>query len=289
MTHAHPHHAGTEHAHGSHAADLPALLDLDARVLGGYLPAVTAWAAEHADDVRTVLDLGAGTGVGAAALADRFDRARIVAVERAPHMLDRLAAARADLPPGRLEVVAADLDSAWPALGPADLVWVSSALHEVADAPRVLGRVLDALRPGGVVVIVEQAGFPRFLPDDVGSGPHGLEARCHAALAAAGWNAVPDWAPVLAEAGFDAVAQRRFPVEAGPGIPQAEEYARATLRHQRRALAGVLSPEDLATLDRLVADHTPDAVLAHAHLTVRGSRVAWLARRPAVVPVKEPS
>lgn len=280
MSTAHHHAIATENAHGSHAADLPALLDLDAQVLGGYLPSVTAWAAEHVDGVRTVLDLGAGTGVGTLALAEQFSRARIVAVERAPHMLERLAAIRAELPAGRLEVVAADLDAAWPALGPADLAWAASSLHEVADPQRVLARVHDALRPGGLVVIVEMDALPRFLPDDVGSGPSGLEARCHRALTAAGWNAVPDWAPVLDGAGLEVVAQRRFPVEAGAGTPQAEEYARATLRHQRRALADALSPEDLATLDRLAADHGPDAVLAGDHLTVRGSRVAWLARRP---------
>jgi SAM-dependent methyltransferase len=287
MSHAHAHpesptaqHAGhSEHAaHAAHAAaDLPALLDLDAEVLGAYLPAATAWVAEHVDGVRTVVDLGAGTGVGARALAEQFGEATVVALERAPAMLERLEGIRAGALAGRLEVVDVDLDAPWPVMAPADLVWAASSLHEVTDPARVLAQARDLLRPGGVVVVVEMDSLPCFLPDDVGSG---LEVRCHAALAAAGWNAVPDWAPVLTGAGLEVVARRQFPVRVGPGATRGEEYARATLAHQRRALDGVLAAADLAALDHLLADHGPDAVLAGDRLTVRGSRVAWLARRP---------
>ena len=277
---AHLHH-GASRDHHAHADGLAELLGLDGRVLGSYLPAVTAWAAQHAPDVRTVLDLGAGTGVGAVALAERFPRAQVVAIERSPVMIDRLTATtRAHGLTGRLRVVPADLDEEWPDLPPADLVWAASSLHEVADPGRVLGVVHDALRPGGVAVVVELDGLPRLLPDDVGSGRPGLEARCHAALTAAGWNAFPDWAPALEAAGLDVVGQRRFPVEVGPGNPHAEQYARAALRHQRVALTDALPAEDLATLDRLLADHGPDAVLSGARLTIRGGRIAWLARRP---------
>lgn len=275
--HAH-HHPG----HDAHAHALPQLLDLDADVLGAYLPAVTAWAAEHLGDVRTVLDLGAGTGAGSVALARRFPEARVLALERSPAMLERLAAtSHANGLTDRLTVLPADLDEDWPDLGPADLVWAASSLHEVTDPARVLRAVHDALRPGGVAVVVELAALPRVLPDDV--GPRGLEARCHAALASAGWNAYPDWTDALVAAGLDVVEQRSFPVEAGPGHPRAEEYARAQLRHQRRALAEVLPAEDLAALDRLLADHGPDALLSRP-LTIRGGRVGWLARRPRATP-----
>lgn len=276
--HAHAHH-GT--SHDAHSQDLPELLDLDAEVLGAYLPAVTAWAAEHAGHVRTILDLGAGTGTGSVAVAQRFPEARVVALERSPVMLDRLAATgRAHGLTNRLEVVCADLDEDWPDLGPADLIWASSSLHEVSNPARVLRSVHDGLRPGGVAVVIEMDALPGLLPDDVGSGRPGLEARCHAALAAAGWNGYPDWAPTLAAAGLEVVEQRRFPVEVGPGDPRAEAYARAGLRHQRLSLAGALEAEDLATLDRLLADHGSDAVLSAARLSVRGRRIAWLARRP---------
>ncbi|RYV51193.1 class I SAM-dependent methyltransferase [Pengzhenrongella frigida] len=277
---AHAHH-GTGHDHDAHSQDLPELLDLDAQVLGAYLPAVTAWTAEHATDVRTVLDLGAGTGVGSVALAQRFPEAQVVALERSPVMIDHLTATSRDHGlTSRLRVVPADLDEDWPDLGPADLIWAASSLHEVADPARVLRAVHDALRPGGVAMILEMGALPSLLPDDVGSGRPGLEARCHAALATAGWNAYPDWAPALQAAGLDVVEQRRFPVEVGPGNPQAEVYARAWLGHQRTFLADALAAEDVATLDRLLADQGPDALLSSTRLTIRGSRIAWLARRP---------
>lgn len=279
--HDHAAHDHAAHDYAAHSQGLPELLDLDAEVLGAYLPAVTAWVAEHASDVRTVLDLGAGTGTGSIALVERFPAARVVALERSPVMLDRLAATgRARGLAGRLEVVSADLDEDWPDVGLADLIWASSSLHEVTNPARVLRSVYDGLRPGGLAVVIEMDALPGLLPDDVGSGRPGLEARCHAALAAAGWNGYPDWASALEAAGLEVVEQRRFPVEAGPGDPLAEEYARAGLRHQRLALAGALEAEDLAILDRLLADHGSDAVLSAARLTVRSSRVAWLARHP---------
>jgi ubiquinone/menaquinone biosynthesis C-methylase UbiE len=66
-------------------------------------------------------------------------------------------------------------------------VWAASSLHEVADPDRVLSNVYAALHAGGLLVVVEMDDLPRFLPDDVGLGRPGLEARCHAALAQAGW------------------------------------------------------------------------------------------------------
>ena len=176
MPHRSPHaHHGISHHHDAHAHGLAELLDLDAQVLGAYLPALTAWTAEHAADVRTVLDLGAGTGVGSLALAERFPEAQVVALERSPVMIDRLTAtSRAPGLTGRLHVVPADLDEDWPDLTAADLVWASSSLHEVGDPARVLRAVHDALRPGGVAVIVEMDALPSLLPDDVGSGRPGL-------------------------------------------------------------------------------------------------------------------
>lgn len=274
------HHAtGPDHA--AHSRGLPELLDLDAQVLGAYLPAVTGWVAQHVSDVRTVLDLGAGTGVGSVALAERFPGARVLALERSTLMLDRLTAAgHAQGLGGRLEGVPADLDGPWPDLPPADVVWASSVVHEVSEPARLLRAVHDALRPAGVAVIIEMDSLPSVLSDESCPDRPGLEARCHAALAALGWNSFPDWAPGLRAAGLELLEQREFPVEVGPGHPHGEAYARAGLQHQRTALSGALPEEDLAALDRILADHGPDGPLSSARLTMRGNRVAWLARRP---------
>jgi hypothetical protein len=49
----------------------------------------------------------------------------------------------------------------------------------------------------------------------------------------------------------------------------------------RRAVDGRSAADDVATLDRLLADTGPDAVLDRGDLVVHGSRTAWAARRPA--------
>ncbi|WP_206024561.1 class I SAM-dependent methyltransferase [Rhodococcus sp. 14C212] len=278
MTH-HTHAPG--HPHTQHEAGLADLLDLDAEVLGAYLDEVIAWAEQHAPQrPRTIVDVGAGTGTGSSALGRRFPTAEIVAVDRSASMLDRIRTAAAEHgTPGRLRVVLADLDVAWPSIGTVDVAWAASSLHEVADPDRVLRDLHAALNPGGLLVIVEMDELPRFLPDDVGQGRPGLERRCHEALAHAGWNAHPDWRTHLERAGFEVVDQRSFTVEAAPAPPSAARYAHAYLSRIRAALDGRLATDDLETLDALLTPGSPDGLLHRSDLSVRGSRTAWAARR----------
>jgi SAM-dependent methyltransferase len=271
------------HVHDHSTEQLAALLALDALVLGGYLGELVAWVGDLAPaEPRTVVDLGAGTGVGTVALARRFPAAEIVAVDRSAEMLHRTgAAAAAAGVADRVRAVQADLDEAWPSsLGRADVVWASSSLHEVADPDRLLRDVLVVLPAGGLLVAVEMDSLPQVLPDDVGGG---LGARCDAALADAGWNAHPDWRPHLERAGFEVVAERSVATASGPDTATTARYRRAWLAHVRRGLEGRLAADDLATLDRLLAESGPDAVLDRDS-AVRGSRTAWAARRPASVP-----
>ncbi|MFC7382915.1 class I SAM-dependent methyltransferase [Sphaerisporangium rhizosphaerae] len=274
-------HDGEGHAHHDEAG-LADLLDLDAVVLGAYLEKVTEWAGRHAPDApRTIVDVGAGTGTGGLAFARRFATAEVVAVDRSPLMLGRLqATARERGLADRLRVVQADLDLAWPSVGGVDLAWASSSLHEVADPHRVLTDLHAALNPGGLLVVVEMDGPPRFLPDDIGFGRPGLESRCHEAMARAGWNAHPDWRPYLERAGFQIAAEHRFGIEVTPAPPETGRYAHAYLSHIRRGLDGRLPADDLDALDRLLAQDDPGALLHRGDLTVRGTRTAWAARRP---------
>jgi len=256
------------------------VLDLDAEVFGPYLDELTGWVAGHVPgDPRTIADAGAGTGVGTVALARRFEHARLVAIDRSPVVLDRLGAAalRQGLT-DRLRVVAADLDAAWPPIGPVDLVWASSSLHHVEHPDRLLGDLRAALGPDGLVVVVEMDGLPRFLPDDVGVGRPGLEARCHEVAARAGWNAHPDWRPHLERAGFEVVGQRGFPVEVDPAPRAAARYARTLLGALRSAHGDRLAADDRDALDRLLADDAPESLSRRGDLAVRGSRTAWAAR-----------
>lgn len=255
------------------------MLDLDAEVLGPFLDELTEWAAGHAPhSVRAVADIGAGTGTGTLALARRFAEADLIAIDRSEVMLDRVrSAADAQALDGRVRVVQADLDVAWPAVGPVDLAWAALSLHEVADPDRLLGDVRESLNPGGVLVVVEMDGFPRFLPDDIGFGRPGLEARCHEALLGGGWNTHPDWREHLVRAGFEVADQRAFPVRR-PATPNAGRYALTFLTRAREFLADTVDADDLAALDRLLDDGA-DSLTRRGDLTVRGSRTAWAARR----------
>ncbi len=258
------------------------LLDLDAAVLGSYLGEAMHWLSSLvAGQPRTIVDLGAGTGVGALALARHFPSADVIALDRSAEMLRRVEeAARGTAPAARIRTVQADVDAGWPALGPVDLVWSSSALHEVADPGRVLRNVRDALRPGGLVVLLELDGPARvaFGPDSVVDA--GWEARLREAEAAIRGDTHADWRVPLEDAGLALVDARSFAVEVGPGSPDADRYALLSLEHFRPALHDRLSPPDLAALDALLARRDADAPLPSGGVRIRTSRTAWVARRP---------
>jgi SAM-dependent methyltransferase len=286
-----PNHQDHQHEHPADTDDaaLAELLDLDAEVLRAYLAEVIDWVHELAGDSppRRILDLGAGTGNGALALARRFEEAEVIAVDLSAPLLERLRdKARRLGVADRIRTVPADLDAAWPAVGGAvDLAWASNSLHHLADPDRVLAEVFGAIRPGGLLAVAELDSFPRFLPGDLGIGRPGLEERCHAALAEAHSAELPhlgsDWGPRLTKAGFTVEAERRFTIDlTAPLPPAAGRYAQATLRRMRTGLEGRLSADDLVTLDTLIDDHGAGGVLRRDDLAVRATRSGWAARRP---------
>jgi SAM-dependent methyltransferase len=282
----HAHAASHEHGPETGPGGLVELLDLDAEVLHGYLTDVTSWVAAAAGrPVRTVLDVGAGTGTGTFALLERFAGSEVVALDVAEQMLDHLQgkADRLGLA-DRVRTVQADLDGDWPGLAPVDLAWAASSLHHMADPDRALSRIRDLLRPGGLLAVTEMSSFPLFLPDDVGLGEPGLEARCQVLHAEARAEHVPhqgaDWGVWLSRAGFTVEADRVFEVELTAPLPAvARRYAQLSLRQMRTGLAGRVGPEDQAVLDVLLDEHRPESVLRRPDLTVRATRFGWLARR----------
>jgi SAM-dependent methyltransferase len=282
--HHHHHHPGD----GTGEAAMAELLDLDAEVLHSYLSEVTAWIHELAADLPPgrILDLGSGTGTGTFALLQRFEGTDVIAVDVSTELLHHLRdKARVLGLADRVRAVQADLDAAWPAIDAVDLVWASSSLHHMADPDRVPTEVFAALHPGGLLAVIEMDSFPRFLPDDLGSGRPGLEARCHAVLAEERAAELPylgsDWGPRLSQAGFTIEAERPFVIELTPPLPvSAGRYAQASLRRIRSSLDGRMSADDLATLDTLIDSDGPDGLLRRDDLSVRTTRIVWVARRP---------
>jgi SAM-dependent methyltransferase len=289
-THHHQHQHADHHQH-NHAEDdqaaMAELLDLDAEVTRPYLSEVMGWIGGlAADPPRRILDLGSGTGTGALALAHRFTRAQVTAVDISPAMLGRLRDKARELGVGeRVTTIQADLDQAWPDTGPADLVWASASMHHLADPDRVLSEILAALHPGGMLVVVELASFPRFLPDDIGLGRPGLEARCHAVRAEAHAQQMPtlgsDWGPRLRRAGFTVEAERPFTIDLVPPLPAAAgRYAQVALGRMRSAFGDRLDASDQAVLGTLIDSDGPDGVLRRGDLTVQDERTVWVGVRP---------
>ena len=282
------HHSHHHSATQDDQAAMAELLDLDAEVLHSYLSEVIDWVHELAASLprRRILDLGSGTGAGALALARRFPDADVIAVDMSEYLLDHLRGKASDLGVAdRVRTVQADLDAAWPAIDPVDLVWMSSSLHHMADPDRVLTEVYAALHPGGLVAVAELDSFPRFLPDDLGPGRPGAEARWHAVMDEVRAIDMPhlgsDWGPRLHQAGFTIEAERHFDIDLKSPLPaSAGRYAQATLRRMRSGLADRMSADDLAVLDTLIDSDGPGGILRRGDLTVRAARTVWVARRP---------
>lgn len=254
------------------------VLDLDAEMHKGYVEQLLGGIARQlAREPRTVLDIGAGTGAGTLVLARRFPHAEVVAVDRAPEMLARIRKASERNGFGdRVHTVEADLDAGLPTVDPIDLAWAALSLHHVEDPDALLRQLFEVMEPGGTVVITEMESQPRFLPDDIGIGTPGLEARCHAAAASRGWNRYPDWSDTLLRAGFEMVEKRHD--ELGVDVDDtARRYAHAVLGRMRAGFEPALSGEDRDTLDRLTG-HGPESVLHRTDLVVRGDRTVWIAR-----------
>jgi ubiquinone/menaquinone biosynthesis C-methylase UbiE len=273
---AHHHH---DHPPAGHAA-MAEVLDLDAEVLHSYLSEVIDWAHERGGEPRRVLDLGSGTGAGALALARRFPEAEVIALDLSGPLLDRLREKARDLGVAdRISVVEADVDTAWPAVDPVDLVWASASLHHLADPDRVLADVLATLRPGGLLVVAELDSFPRFLSDDAGRA---LEERCNVLLDERRAAELPhmgsDWGARLTKAGYRNVAERTFVIELTSPLPvAARRYAQASLRRMRSGLEDRLSADDLALLEAFIDG--PRSVLTRDDVAVRTTRTVWVAER----------
>ena len=220
---AHGHaHAEAHHHDGSETA-FAELLDLDAAVLHSYWTDALSWVrhAASGSGSRRILDVGAGTGTGAIALAQLFTDAEVIAVNASEQLLERIRGKAQDQGLAeRVRTVRADLDEDWPALGPIDVTWASMSLHHLADPDRVLADIFAATRPGGLLAVAEFTESLRFLPDDLGFGRPGLEARCLAALAIERAHSLPelgaDWAARLRAAGFTLLGERIFTIELDP-------------------------------------------------------------------------
>jgi tRNA (cmo5U34)-methyltransferase len=110
-------------------------------------------AAASGTGARRILELGTGTGETTRRLLARHPEASVVGIDSSEPMLE---AARAALPPERVELRAGRLEGPLPP-GPFDLVASALAIHHLADRDKadLFCRVAGVLSPGGRFVVAD--------------------------------------------------------------------------------------------------------------------------------------
>jgi SAM-dependent methyltransferase len=283
-THEHLSHHHDRPGHGpapEHDTGLAEILDLDA-VLGAPVLDAALDAASGALDAAptTIVDLGSGTGTGTLALARRFDRARVHSLDASPAMVERLRASAAEAGLGdRVQPQLVDLDGDWPNAVPApiDLAWAALSLHHVTDPAVVLSQAFDALRPGGVLVVIEMTAATSYLPADLGTGLDGLGDRVVSALAERGYPVSAEWTQELRQAGFVDVERREAAFTASTDTSEGTRYLALHLTRNRDVVGDDLSAAELAGLDSAIAELESGT----AELAFESTRFVWTATKPA--------
>lgn len=168
-------------------------------IMNCYQPAREAMLAtaldalEHLGLTGSVLDLGCGVGSIAGRVLDRWPQARVTALDWDPVMLAISRARMGD----RVAVVEADLAApGWSAAvpGPVDAVLTCAVLH-MLDAHRhaaLLGEAAGLLRPGGVLVDIDEMPLPPIGPRLTAAGSELGAARVQARFSE-GREDVSDW------------------------------------------------------------------------------------------------
>ncbi|REK85311.1 class I SAM-dependent methyltransferase [Streptomyces inhibens] len=296
--HGHSHHNHTHDNAHLDWAELGPLLEQGAELHTPLYEQAAAWlrelltgaAGSRPDGVRRVLDIGSGPGVVTGLLARAFPDAEVVAVDATEPLLERTRARAARLKLGdRIHTHLAELPDGLDALGGADLIWSSKALHHVGDQRAAVAALAGRLRPGGLLAISEGGLAPRYLPRDIGIGRPGLQSRLDAVTEE--WftemrRALPgsaddieDWPAFLADAGLRTPRSRSFLLDLpAPLSAEARAYVRTSLTRGIDVYSDHLDEDDLTTLARLTDPHDaagitrrPDAFLLSAQ-TVHTAR-----------------
>ncbi|SKA99607.1 Methyltransferase domain-containing protein [Agreia bicolorata] len=273
----------THAAHApAHNAELEELLDLDARLGASVLSRAMDDASQALKtEPRTIVDLGAGTGTGTVALANRFSKARVHSIDASVGMLDRLREASAAAGVSEnVQAHLADLDGEWIADLPEgiDLAWAALSLHHVGDPALLLRQVFHALRPGGVLVVIEMTGETTYEPADLGTERAGLGDRIVRTLAARGYPVTADWTDALDSTGFAPVNRRKASFWASADTREGSRYLELQLTFNRALLGGGMDSDDLAAVDAAMTTLRT----GHSRVAVASGRAIWVAVRPEV-------
>lgn len=125
-------------------------------------------------EATSVFDLGCGPGTVTPRLAGRWPRARTIGIDSSVEMIER---ARADHP--GLEFQEDDI-ATWVPDDPVDVIFSNAALHWLDHHGRLFPRLIDFLRPGGVLAVQMPNNWSaptHTIPATVLAGPSWTEAQ----------------------------------------------------------------------------------------------------------------
>ena len=251
------------------------------------------WLRELRDSapVGRILDVGSGAGVVSAVLARAFPDAQVMAVDGTPALLDavKVRAERLGISK-QVHVLHASLPEDAASLPEADLIWASDALHHLGDQQAAIDLLHRRLSPGGLLAVCE-GGLPaRYLPNELGFGRPGLQARLDAASAdrfAAMRAALPgavaaidDWPGMLRASGLQGVSSRSFLRDLPSPLPDtARAFVIGELAAFHDWLIEQLDTTDVASLARLLDQDDAQGLMRRPDVFVLAARTVHTARR----------
>jgi len=120
-------------------------------------------------DAHTIVEIGAGTGLFAAAFAERAPAATIYAADMADEMLDWMRENRPEVAAGRVVPLKSTETRVPLADGAADAVYMINLHHELAEPEESYAEAFRLLRPGGRLLVVDWARreTPKGPPQEV--------------------------------------------------------------------------------------------------------------------------
>lgn len=120
------------------------------------------WRALGSPSPRTIVEIGAGTGMFAARFAAMAPGATVYAADTEPAMLEWMREKRPEVAEGRVVPVLSEQTSVPLADGIADLVCMINLHHELADPAAIHAEAFRLTAPGGQLLAVDWA--PRETP-----------------------------------------------------------------------------------------------------------------------------
>ncbi len=115
-------------------------------------------------DDSVVADIGAGTGYFSFPIAERVPAGKVLAVDIQQEMLDIIEARKADGAPANVETVRGDEKNPNLPNSSVDLILIVDAYHEFSY-PYEMGIAMQrALKPGGLLVLIEYRGEDPSVP-----------------------------------------------------------------------------------------------------------------------------